>query len=222
MSDHYDPQPDDPTLRAPATPPPPAASDDRVAAAQDRAAAAEHRAETAERYAGSAGSNEQRETEVVGHRPAYGAGSLLALLGALAVAVSVFLSWRQEGPGDGGETTSASDASVQFLWDIEAFTEDPSLLFVLLPAAALILIGAFIPRARWTAWLGGLVALAVPVLYTISAGRLQSDEGSADGAFDFIDIGVWVCAVGAALAIIGASLLPRREIVTERSRQVEY
>ncbi|MEJ7722335.1 MAG: hypothetical protein WKF58_18725 [Ilumatobacteraceae bacterium] len=66
MSDRYDPEPDDPTLRAPATPPPAAASDDRAAAAQDRAAAAEHRAETAERYAGS---NDQRETEVVGHRP---------------------------------------------------------------------------------------------------------------------------------------------------------
>ncbi|MEJ7722334.1 MAG: hypothetical protein WKF58_18720 [Ilumatobacteraceae bacterium] len=66
--------------------------------------------------------------------------------------------------------------------------------------------------------------LAVPVLYTISAGRSPLRSGLTEGrsAFDFIDIGVWVCAVGAALAIIGASLLPRREIVTERSRQVEY
>jgi hypothetical protein len=221
MSDRNDPEPDDPTLRAPATPPPPAASDDRVAAAQDRAAAAEHRAETAERYAGS---NDQRETEVVGHRPAYGAGSLLALLGALAVAVSVFMRWVQEDLTTTGETTRANDIPVQFLWDIDASDQDPSLLFLLLPAAALILIGAFIPRARWTAWLGGVVALAVPVLYTISAGRFLSDrpEGEGLNAFDFIDIGVWVCAVGAALAIIGASLLPRREIVTERSRQVEY
>ncbi len=142
-------------------------------------------------------------------KPSYGLGSLLALLAALAIAVSTFLNWAKENVV-GPEAYSGSDLSTKFLWDIDTRFDDPSLLFVLLPAAILVLIGTFVPRLRWVAILGGAVAIAAAVLFFVSVGRVLSDENSPDGALDFIDIGVWVAAAGGLLAIIGSLIIPRR------------
>ena len=144
-------------------------------------------------------------------KPSYGLGSLLALLSALAIAVSTFLNWTKEGFLDPtNDAFSGSDLSVKFLWDTDSPLADPSLLFVLLPAAILVLIGTFVPRQRWVAILGGAVAIAAAVLFFVSVGRVLSDENSPDGALDFIDIGVWVAAAGGLLAIIGSLIIPRR------------
>jgi len=145
-------------------------------------------------------------------KPSYGLGSLLALLGALAIAVSTFLNWTKEGfldPANGA--FSGSDLSAKFLWDNDAPLDDPSLLFVLFPAAILVLIGTFIPRVRWMAILGGAAAVAAAAIFTIQVGAAL--DNTPDGALDFIDIGVWVAAAGGLLAIIGSLIIPRRPAV---------
>lgn len=131
-------------------------------------------------------------------KPSYGLGSLLALLAALGIAVSVFFDWVQGGTG--------VDAPVQFLWDFDTTASDPSLLFVLLPAAALVLIGTFIPRLRWVAILGGAVALATAILFFISVARAFD----TDSALENIKAGVWIAAASGLLAIIGSLIIPRR------------
>ena len=141
-------------------------------------------------------------------KPSYGLGSLLALLAALAIAVSTFLNWTKDGFG-GAENYSGSDLSVKFLWDTDSPLADPSLLFVLLPAAILVLIGSFVPRLRWVAILGGAATIAAAVIFIIQVGQALP-ENSPDGALDFIDIGVWVAAAGGLLAIIGSLIIPRR------------
>ncbi len=143
-------------------------------------------------------------------KPSYGLGSLLALLSALAIAVSTFLNWTKEGFLDPtNDAFSGSDLSVKFLWDTDSPLADPSLLFVLLPAAILVLIGSFVPRLRWMAILGGAATIAAAVIFIIQVGQALP-ENSPDGALDFIDIGVWVAAAGGLLAIIGSLIIPRR------------
>ncbi|MDQ3738911.1 MAG: hypothetical protein M3337_07060 [Actinomycetota bacterium] len=163
---------------------------------------------------GATGYDDDRDVRVVDdsdRKPSYGLGSLLALLGALAIAVSAFLNWTKEGFLDpANEAFSGADLSMKFVWDIGAPLDDPSLLFVLLPVAILVLLGTFIPRLRWMAILGGALAIAAAVIFTIQVGRALSDANSSDGAFDFIDIGVWVAAAGGLLAIIGSLIIPRR------------
>ncbi|MDQ3391502.1 MAG: hypothetical protein M3508_09235 [Actinomycetota bacterium] len=141
-------------------------------------------------------------------KPSYGLGSLLALLAALAIAVSTFLNWAKENVV-GPEAYSGLDLSTKFLWDIDTRFDDPSLLFVLLPAAILVLIGSFVPRLRWMAILGGAATIAAAVIFIIQVGQALP-ENSPDGALDFIDIGVWVAAAGGLLAIIGSLIIPRR------------
>jgi hypothetical protein len=200
----------DPRDERPLDPSP--ATDDRVAAAEHRAAAAEHRAEAAERRIDDDG--DDRST-VVREKPTYGLGSLLALLGGLAIALSTILVWGKEGLFQDGETKGSS-TSIQFLWDISpADTEQPAVLFVLLPAAILVLIGAFIPRLRVLALIGGIVALVVAVLFVISVGRAtsSSDLTIDEGTFELIGIGVWLAGIGGIVAIIGALMIPRRAVV---------
>ena len=84
------------------------------------------------------------ERQVVASRPTYGVGSLLALLGALAIALGAFLNWvRSSGNFN---TANANDVSIQFLWDPIPADSQPSLLFLVLGAAVLVVLGTFIPR----------------------------------------------------------------------------
>ena len=190
---------------------PPSATDDRVAAAEHRAAAAEHRAEAAERRIDDDG--DDRST-VVREKPTYGLGSLLALLGGLAIALSTFLLWGKEEVFDGDEL-AGSKVSFQLLWDTvpTRFDEQPTLLFLLLPAAIHAIVGAFIPRLRVLAIIGGALAVAAAVLFLINVGRISSEFDLDVGAFSGIGIGVWFAGIGGIVAIIGALMIPRRAVV---------
>ncbi|MGI9053652.1 MAG: hypothetical protein ACR2HQ_13575 [Ilumatobacteraceae bacterium] len=198
---------------APLDPPGGSAADDRIAAAEHRAAAAEHRAATAGERVGTDGTGQTQQ--VVGSKPTYGFGSLLALLSALAIAISAFLSWARA--GDLFNVANANDVSIQFLWgpNLDALLagDQPSLLYLLLAAAILVLLGTFIPRLRVLAILGGAVAVATAVLFFISMSRLISDNDVDEAAFELIGIGWWFAGIGGLVAILGAVLVPRRDIV---------
>ena len=170
--------------------------------------AAEHRAEMAEqRYDDGGGGRRQ----VVATRPTYGVGSLLALLGALAIALGAFLTWVRSS-GD-FNTANANDVSIQFLWDPIPADSQPSLLFLVLGAAVLVVIGTFVPAARVLAIIGGVIALVTAVLFFISVTRLLSDFDLDDGAFDVVGLGWWLAGIGGIVAIVGSLLIPRRDVV---------
>ncbi len=196
MTDHRDERPMDPPGR-----------DDRVAAAEDRAIAAEHRAEASERRL----DDDDRGRHVVSSKPTYGFGSLLALLAALAIALGAFLNWVRS-TGD-FNTANSNEVSIQFLWDPIPAGDQPSLLFLLLGAAILVVVGTFIPRARVLAIIGGAIALATAVLFFISMSRLISDFDLDEGAFEVVGLGWWLAGIGGLVAILGSVLIPRRDVV---------
>jgi len=199
MTDRPDMPPNDPNDRDGSSS---TAADDRVAAAEHRAAAAEHRAHVAED--GGVGDDRDRR-EVVDRKPTYGLGSLLALAAAAAIALSTFLNWAKP---EFGSDNKGFEVPLKFLWDPDAGSGQPSLLWVLLGAAIAVAVGTFIPRLRVLAIIGGVVALATAVLFFISATRVESD--SIDGALDLVDIGMWLAAAGGLVAIIGSLIIPRR------------
>lgn len=185
--------------------------DDRLAAAQDRAAAAENRAEAAERRYDDPDAG---RTTTVKRKPTYGLGSLLSLLAAFAIALSAFLPWLDDVLF--GVSLAGSEATIQLLWDTSptAVDEQPSVLFALLAAVVLILLGTFIPRLRVLSIVGGAVALAAAVLFFITVNRAISNDDAIDsGAFEALGIGVWFAAIGGLVAILGSVLIPRRDVV---------
>lgn len=189
-------------------PPTGSAADDRIAAAENRAMAAEHRAEAAERRYDDGDVGRQ---QVVASRPTYGVGSLLALLGALAIALGAFLNWVRS---SGSFTTAnGNDVSIQFLWDPIPADSQPSLLFLVLAAAVLVVVGTFIPVVRVLGIIGGVLALVTAVLFFISLTRLISDFDLDDGAFEVVGLGWWFTGIGGILAIVGSVLIPRRDVV---------
>lgn len=190
-----------------------AAGEDRVVDAERRAAAAEQRADMTERrHDDDRHDLDRRDVDRhdVVRKPTYGFGSLVALLAALAIAVSTFLAWNGDDAFD--ESSSGADFSIQSLWDTAPASGQPSLLFILLPAAILVLIGTFIPRARLLAIIGGAAALATAVLFFISISRRISDSEYDGAAFEVMGIGWWLAGIGGLVAIIGALMIPRRDV----------
>lgn len=184
--------------------------DDRVVDAERRAAAAEQRADMTERRYDDGRRTDDLDRRDVVRKPTYGFGSLVALLAALAIALSTFLAWNGDDAFD--ESSSGSDFSIQFLWDTTPASDQPSLLFILLPAALLVLLGTFIPRARILAIIGGAVALATAVLFFVSVSRVISDSDFDGSAFEVMGIGWWLAGIGGLVAIIGALMVPRRDV----------
>lgn len=139
-----------------------------------------------------------------------GPGLIVALIGAVIVVVSIFLNWVDISDAGRSLSGSADTVPVQFLVDKGTSSEDPSIIVLLAPAAALLAVGAFL-RTRIVGILGGVLAIIVPVLYAIQVQRgLDEGNGALDiGLTDFIGIGVYVALVGGIVGLVGA-LLPRK------------
>ena len=87
------------------------------------------------------------------------------------------------------------------------------MLFLLLGAAILVVVGTFIHRAAVLAIIGGAIALATAVLFFISMSRLISDFDLDEGAFEVVGLGWWLAGIGGLVAILGSVLIPRRDVV---------
>ena len=134
-----------------------------------------------------------------------GSGEIIGALGATAVIVSLFLSWR-----DGG--VHPSDIPAAFLWDRTTGSTDPSLLVFLIPAAALMVLGLWPRVGAGVRLLGAAVVLAVAGLFAY-----QVDRGlfAGDNLGDVLDAGFYVAAVGGFLGFVSAfaASRARREVV---------
>jgi hypothetical protein len=138
-----------------------------------------------------------------------GSGELIGLVGAAAVIVSLFLSWR-----DGG--VHPSDVPASFLWDRTTSSTDPSLLVFLIPGAALMVLGLWPRIGAGIRLLGAVIVLAVAGLF---AYQLDRSLFSGSNLTDVLDVGFYVGAVGGILGFISAFATSRsRRDVVRRER----
>lgn len=134
---------------------------------------------------------------------------ILCVIGAVLVLVSIFLNWADLAVKASSFTANGREVPLDFLWDKNSNSEDPSLIVALIPAALLIGVGA-LTKLRWLALAGGIVAIGVAVAYGYQVDQLIGDlPPAADiGFFDFIGIAPGVVLVGGILGVVSA-LLPR-------------
>lgn len=126
--------------------------------------------------------------------PTAGPGMVIGLLAGAAVVVSLFLPWR-EGP------VEPADIPISFLWDRDTASHHPSFLFLLIPLAALVLVGAAVPRGAGVRLLGGIGTAVVVGLFAFQAYRLVDDiPGGNFGAT--LESGFYVAAIGAVLGLV--------------------
>lgn len=145
---------------------------------------------------------------------------LLIVIGAAEIIVSLFLKWVDIHVSVGQisfkQTGTATFVPVQFLFDRHASGSDPTILAVLIPAAALGVLGALIHQKILTFVAGG-VALFVPGMYAYQVdtglGELnQQRRGSFFLHFELNDVmglAPYICGLGAVIMLIGAFLLDR-------------
>jgi hypothetical protein len=131
------------------------------------------------------------------------------VIGAVLVGVSIFLAWADISIGGQSFTANGREVPLDFLWDKNSTSEDPSLLVALLPAAVLILVGV-LNKVRVLAVLGGLLAIVVAGLYTYQVNDgLDQLPPQIKSIFDFIGIAPWFALIGGILGVVGG-LVPRR------------
>jgi hypothetical protein len=147
--------------------------------------------------------------ERAGWAPAFGAGMLLGVLGAIGVIISCFTTWTDPG------SAKPVDVPVAFLGDHTTTSSDPSLLIVLIPIALVLVIGAVAPFGAAARLFGGLAMLAVCGLFAF---QLNEALGTADTLGDALGTGFYIGAIGGFLALMSGFVptgwLGRREVVT--------
>jgi hypothetical protein len=143
---------------------------------------------------------------------AFGVGHLLALIGAVAVIVSIFLKWEDLSSAGRLQTARAKDVPVQFLFDYTTGAKDPSLVLILAASAAMILVGVLLatqlPGGRVLAWFGAALAIAIAAMYGFQVHQALRalHLGKQIGVTDFIGIGPYVTFGGGILALVGVML----------------
>jgi hypothetical protein len=143
-----------------------------------------------------------------------GAGPVVVLLGAAGILASGFFHWLDVTVSRGSfqvtRTTTGTGVPVQFLWDTSTRSHDPTVLAVLIPAAALAVLGVVWRRARLAALVAGLVAMAVGGLYAFQINRTIDDIRSRLGGLvnpglrDVLGVAPLVCFAGGALVALGS------------------
>lgn len=143
-----------------------------------------------------------------------GAGHLVTLLGAMGIFGSGFLHWLDvtvsRGSFEVTRTTTGTGVPVQFLWDASTRSHDPTVLAVLVPSAAVTVLGVVWRRARLGAVVAGLVAMGVGGLYAFQVNRTIDDIRSRLGGLvnpglrDVLGMAPLVCFAGGALVVLGS------------------
>jgi hypothetical protein len=146
----------------------------------------------------------------------FGLGEGIVTAGAIAVIVSIFLTWEDAVTIAGHQVTQqvkANGVPVQFLWNWTIRSGDPSLLVILIPVVALLVLGVVSLHARWLTLAGGALAVAVGLTYifqlhqTVRAARALVP---GHGLSDFLGIAPIICVAGGVIALIGGLVLAVR------------
>jgi hypothetical protein len=143
---------------------------------------------------------------------------VLIAIGAGAIIVSLFLHWLDLSFSIRGTSVSSTGNAtwvpVQFLFDRNTTADDPTILVVLIPAAALGLLGAAMHKKVLTFIAGGVsLFVAGMFAYQVDQGLGELTDSAHGivhfGLSDVIGIAPFVCGIGAVLMVIGAVLLDR-------------
>jgi hypothetical protein len=144
----------------------------------------------------------------------------LVLLGAAGVLGSGFLHWLDRTVSRGSfqvtRTTTGTGVPVQFLWDSTTRSRDPSVLVVLIPIAAVAVLGVVIRHGRGLALFAGAAAICVSGLYAFQVNRMIDDVRSRLGGLvnpglrDVLGVAPVVCFAGGAAIVLGSLLTLRR------------
>lgn len=148
------------------------------------------------------------------HRWRGGGGPLVVLLGAAGILGSGFLHWLDvtvyRGSFQVTRTTTGTGVPVQFLWDAGTRSHDPTVLVVLIPSAAVGILGVLWRRALLGALVAGLAAMGVGGLYAFQVNRSIDDIRSRLGGLvnpglrDVLGVAPLVCFAGGGLVVLGS------------------
>jgi len=119
---------------------------------------------------------------------------VLGIAGTAGVVVSMFLSWRSG-------SVEPSDIPFAFLFDSTTTSTSPSILLALIPLAAILLIGALLPRAAGARVLGALGVLAVVVLFAVQI-HYVTDRFPGSSMWDVLDTGWYVAAIAGLVGLV--------------------
>ena len=125
-------------------------------------------------------------------RPTIGPGMVLGLLAGAGVILSCFFAWRDP-------SVRPDDVPIAFLFDRDTGAQHPSLLLLLIPFAALLVIGAFVPRGAPLRFLGGLGTLVVAGLFAYQTDRLLGPDGDLGAA---LEAGFYLAAIAGVLGLV--------------------
>lgn len=148
----------------------------------------------------------------VGRPRLSGVAQLVAVVGLIALVLSAVQVWGKDSMYD--KDRSALDLTSQILWDTTpADFESTPIALLLVAAGLIVVVGLWRHEARWLILVGGLVALAVPLLYLRAVNAILDDGIYAiDGSLtSHLGVGVWIgLAAGVALVAAGVTALRPR------------
>ncbi|MGQ0804952.1 MAG: hypothetical protein ACT4PI_13960 [Actinomycetota bacterium] len=143
--------------------------------------------------------------------------AILVIAGPVLVALSSFLEWagRNFKPAGEAQTFGGFEVPAKFLIDSEANLDGSGLPLgiVVLVVAAVALVGVLapVPRARLWIWVGGALAVLIPVAYMVQLNDFMERVNMAFppggfGARNTVGFGAVLCGVGGAVTLAGAAL----------------
>lgn len=130
------------------------------------------------------------------------------LIGAIGVFASLFAEWGTE--QFFGESFAGSDIPIEFLNDTTPASFDSTpITFLIVPAAAVMLAGLFIAKARWLSVVGAIGATLVGAWYLKAVQAVVDEFDFTAGISDLVGVGAWICIVSGVIGIVGGVLLLR-------------
>jgi hypothetical protein len=138
----------------------------------------------------------------------FGAGSIVALVGAAIVLLSSFLDWFDFAVGE-----SSFKVTVKSLWSVDDYGADDGLSIgiLLLALVVLIVVGALVKPARILALIGAVLVLVTAVLYMVTSARATNEANDILGTdlsvADVAGFGAFLVFIGAIISVVGGFLL---------------
>jgi len=143
--------------------------------------------------------------------------AVLVIAGPVLVAISSFLEWagRNFKPAGEPQTFGGFEVPAKFLIDSDSNLDGSGLPLgiVVLVVAAIALVGVLapVPRARLWIWVGGALAVLIPLAYLVQLDDFMSRVNEAFppggfGARNTVGFGALLCGFGGAVTLAGAAL----------------
>jgi hypothetical protein len=143
--------------------------------------------------------------------------AVLVVAGPVLVAISSFLEWAGRNYKPAGEalTFGGFEVPAKFIIDSKANLDGEGLplgvLVLVVAAIALVGVLAPVPRARLWIWVGGILAVLIPLAYLVQLNDFMDRVNElfppgGFGARNTVGFGAVLCGFGGAVTLGGAAL----------------